>query len=75
LAYGSDPELFADLVSNHNLPEDRAEGCADEYRQVAYAIRTLMSRYVDVSRRDRVLAEEWAGAKVRRKTPTEVPAQ
>jgi Putative metallopeptidase len=74
LAYGSDPELFADLVSNHNLPEDRAEGCADEYRQVAYAIRTLMSRYVDIGRRDRVLAKEWAGAKVRRKTATEVQA-
>ena len=67
LAYGAEPELFADVVSKQYLPADRAEGCRDEYRQVAYAVRTLMRPYIDLPRRDRVLAQQWAGGKLRRR--------
>jgi Putative metallopeptidase len=71
MAYGAEPELFNALVERKLLPEDRAEGCEDEYRQVAYAINTLMSPYIDVSTRDKVLAKDWAGGKLRMKTATE----
>jgi uncharacterized protein (DUF924 family) len=67
LAYGAEPALFADVVSNKLLPADRAEGCRDEYRQVAYAVRTLMRPYIDLPQRDQMLAREWAGGKMRRR--------
>jgi hypothetical protein len=47
LAYGADPKLFGDFVSSGLLPKERAEGCEDEYKAAAYAIKTLMGRYVD----------------------------
>jgi Putative metallopeptidase len=47
LAYGEDPKLFADLVEKKYLPESRAEGCADEYKQVDYAFRKLIYGYID----------------------------
>ena len=46
LAYGKDPKAFAEAVTQKLLPEDRAEGCADEYAQVDYAYRTLLAPYV-----------------------------
>lgn len=72
MAYGAEPELFKDLIERKLLPEDRAEGCEDEYRQVAYAIHTLMGKYIDVGTRDKVLAKDWAGGKLRKKTATEI---
>ena len=53
------------------LPESRAEGCEDEYMQVAYALRTLMRPYVDLRQRDEVLARRWMGGKARLRTSTE----
>lgn len=47
IAYGSDKELFADVVSKGFLPNERAEQCEDEYRQVDYAYRTLIAPHVD----------------------------
>lgn len=32
LFYGSDPERLADLATEYELPEDRAEGCAEEFQ-------------------------------------------
>jgi hypothetical protein len=43
IAYGSDKELFADVVDKGYLPQERAEKCEDEYRQVDYAYRTLIA--------------------------------
>jgi hypothetical protein len=68
MAYGAEPDVFNDLIATKLLPEDRAEGCADEYRQVAFAIQTLMSRYIDISARDKLLVKDWAGGKFRKKT-------
>ena len=68
LAYGAEPRLFADFVEKNYLPEGRAEGCADEYGQVAYAIMTLMGPYIDETTRERVFAKNWAGGKLRTKT-------
>lgn len=50
IAYGSDKELFADVVIKGYLPEERAEKCEDEYRQVDYAFRSLIAPHVDGTR-------------------------
>ena len=47
LAYGADEELFKDIVANGYLPKGRAEGCSDEYANVAYAFKTLIGPYID----------------------------
>jgi putative metallopeptidase DUF4344 len=47
LAYGADQELFADFVTEGLLPRDRADGCKDEYRQVANAFEKLVRPNVD----------------------------
>lgn len=47
IAYGSDKELFADVVEKGYLPRDRADWCEDEYRQVDLAYRKLIAPHVD----------------------------
>jgi hypothetical protein len=74
IAYGAEPRLFADLVEKKHLPESRAETCAEEYGQVAYAVKTLMGLYVDESAREKVFAKDWVGGKLRRKTAGDTPA-
>ena len=69
MAYGADPKLFADLVEQKYLPESRAEYCADEYRQVEYAVNKLIAPHMDQKQRGKVKAKKWlkpapaAGAK------------
>jgi hypothetical protein len=48
LAYGADKVLFADFVSKGFLPQDRSEGCEDEYAQVDFAFKRLIVPSVDV---------------------------
>lgn len=43
--YGADPDASADLITSGALPEDRADGCADEYRQLSDAWSALLSPY------------------------------
>jgi Putative metallopeptidase len=47
LAWGSDPKRFAFAKELGKLPDDRAEGCADEFAQVRYAVKKLISKNVD----------------------------
>ena len=47
IAYGADSQLFADVVEKGWLPKSRAEGCADEYKQIEYAAEKLLGLYVD----------------------------
>lgn len=47
IAYGAKPQLFADVVDKGYLPKERAEGCEDEYKQVAYAVSKLLSPHMD----------------------------
>jgi hypothetical protein len=54
LAYGADEQLFKDVVADGYLPTGRAEGCSDEYAQVAYAFKTLIGPNID-----RKLAANW----------------
>jgi Putative metallopeptidase len=50
IAYGSDKNLFADVVEKGFLPPERAEICEDEYLQVDFAYRTLIAPHVDAGR-------------------------
>jgi putative metallopeptidase DUF4344 len=59
LAYGADATLFADVVEKGYLPKERAEGCADEYEQVAQAMTRLIRPYIDQTRAKRVRAKRW----------------
>jgi hypothetical protein len=47
LAWGSDHKRYAFAKELGKLPDDRAEGCADEYHQVRYAVQTLIRKSVD----------------------------
>ena len=40
--YGADPEANADLVSSGQLPQDRADGCEDEWDKLVYAWDSLL---------------------------------
>jgi hypothetical protein len=47
MSYGSDPKRFAGAVTKGGLPKDRAEGCEEEYAQVSFAVRKLISPSLD----------------------------
>lgn len=59
IAYGFDPELFADAVTHWNLPPERAEGCEEEYEQLDRAYRTLILPYTDAALLAQVRARKW----------------
>jgi hypothetical protein len=65
MAYGADAKLFERIVVSGLLPKDRAEGCEDEYRAAAYAIETLMGRFID-RRLAKRLHQNWLPAVDRR---------
>jgi hypothetical protein len=48
MAYGADPNLFADAVQFWHLPEARAKNCRYEYLRYQYAFRALIKPYVDL---------------------------
>ncbi|HTS80619.1 MAG TPA: DUF4344 domain-containing metallopeptidase [Myxococcaceae bacterium] len=57
MAWGADPKRFAFAKDLGKLPDDRAEGCADEYQQVRYAVRTLIRKDVNQADVARVKAK------------------
>jgi hypothetical protein len=59
LAYGADPALFADVVQKGYLPKSRAEGCGDEYKQVDYAFKKLISPSIDQALQKKVRSKKW----------------
>jgi hypothetical protein len=59
LAYGADPVLFADVVQMGYLPKSRAEDCADEYKQVDYAFKKLISPSIDQTLQKKVRSKKW----------------
>src|SRR6266850_392481 len=65
MAHGSNPASFKGMVEKGYLPKDRAEGCADEFRQVAYAVKKLIDPSMD--------AEVWARTRAAHKARWEVP--
>jgi len=54
LAYGADPQLFADVVEKGWLPKSRSADCADEYKQIDYAVGKLIRPYDDEAVKKRV---------------------
>jgi hypothetical protein len=54
MAYGSNPASFKGMVEKGYLPKERAEGCADEFRQVAYAVKELIDPNVDAELEARI---------------------
>jgi hypothetical protein len=47
IAYGADPDGFADIVKDGYLPDRRAKNCAYEYWNVRYAFQQLIRPYLD----------------------------
>ena len=43
--YGADPVANADLVEDGSLPQDRADGCQDEYEKLSDAWSSLLEPY------------------------------
>jgi len=46
LIYGSDPKQFADMADDDALPQERAERCEGDFKQVAKAWNKLLSPHV-----------------------------
>jgi len=59
MAYGSNPKIFADVLTLGKLPKSRAEGCEDEYDQIKYAFATLIKPHVDRGLLKKVRAKKW----------------
>jgi len=59
LAYGADPELFADVVENGFLPKRRADNCKYEYETFSRAWRAEMSPHIDRQMARTVLDTTW----------------
>jgi hypothetical protein len=59
LAYGADPQVFADFVTKDFLPKQRASNCRREYREVVFAFRTLIVPHLDSAIAQQVLQKNW----------------
>jgi hypothetical protein len=59
LAYGSDPKTFKRVITVGNLPEARAEGCEDEYKQVQFGFNRLIRPHIDQSLAAKVRKTKW----------------
>jgi hypothetical protein len=59
MAYGANPKLFADLVSNGRLPEDRLEFCVEEYEQVQQAYLDLIEPHTDSALAKEIFDKSW----------------
>ena len=68
LAWGSDPKRYAFAKDLGKLPDERAEGCVDEYHQVRYAVQTLIRKSVDQKEVERI-RQKAARSKFGRSTP------
>jgi hypothetical protein len=59
IAFGASPDRFNDLVTKGYLPIERAIGCEDEYRALAYAFKTLIGPHIDDALARQVMARNW----------------
>jgi len=62
IAYGAQPELFADFVKQGFLPVARIGYCRWEYRQIAHAFKTLISPHIDPVLQEKVRGRAWLRA-------------
>jgi hypothetical protein len=75
MAYGSDPKQYAAAAGDQRLPPERAEGCADEYRQVDYAVRKTMTKGFDAKTFRRLQEERARARPPAAAAPDTVPAR
>jgi hypothetical protein len=59
LAYGADPDGFADIVEERYLPKERAADCRREYHQVGFAFQKLIGPHIDRGLAEKVLEKTW----------------
>src|SRR4029077_890346 len=55
MAYGYDPEVFAEVVGNDWLPESRAKKCKWEYEDAKYAFQQSMGPHIHKEQAHKVL--------------------
>jgi hypothetical protein len=63
IAYGSDPQLFAQVVELAYLPKMRAEGCEAEYEQVRFAFETLIKPHINTALARKVIGKKREASK------------
>jgi hypothetical protein len=59
MAYGADPDTFADVVEKGILPKDRSENCDYEYQTFSYAWRREIGPHIDRRKAKAVLDTTW----------------
>jgi hypothetical protein len=59
VAYGSNQQVYKDLVQNDQLTQHRAERCRHEYAELDFAIKTVLMPYVDKAMLKEVLSRQW----------------
>jgi hypothetical protein len=59
IAYGSNQEIFGDLVERGYLPEDRAEDCKSEFQQATHAFNVLIRPHMDQALASQVFDKQW----------------
>jgi len=74
IAFGANPEGFADIVSRRQLPVERAIGCEDEFRELAHAFKTLIRPHIDDALAQQVMARHWLPDGMTKPTPRPGPA-
>lgn len=70
MAYGSNPEMFGELVKKEYLPQKRAEYCEDEYQQLLFAVETLIKPHMDKKLAAKTRAKLRDGTWLKPLTPT-----
>ena len=59
LAYGSDPELFADLPALGGLPQYRVDICEEEFELISFAYQKLIGPHIDQELAKKVYEQRW----------------
>jgi hypothetical protein len=59
IAYGADPARFGILKDRGTLPDERKEGCEEEYRQVVHAYVRLIQPHLDPELARRAYGPQW----------------
>ncbi len=59
MAYGSDPELFEDVLTLVGMPQERVDICEEEYELFSLAYEKLISPHIDPELAQRVFEKSW----------------
>jgi hypothetical protein len=58
-AYGMDPDLFPDAISQGHLPQARAKNCHYEYARFQFGFQQLIKPYIDQTLVEQNKARKW----------------